>query len=92
MTSRKTGKKIEISFSRDVSDSNESTGTLTEEELLNYLVKVGELMGKNSNSSNFKICVDSLTDPESFFGKLNQRIAEANIEGIKIVLNMKLSK
>lgn len=92
MPSRKIGKKIEISFSKDVSDSEELTGALTEDELIEHLVNVGELMGKNANDSNFKICVDKLSDPETFFEKLNQRIEEAGIEDIKIVLSMKLSK
>lgn len=92
MVNRKTGKKIEISFSKDVDESEVADGALTEEELIDYLVKVGELMGKNTNGSNFKICVDSLTDPNTFFEKLNQRFVAEGIEGIKIVLNMKLSK
>lgn len=92
MASRKTGKKIEISFSKDVDVSEGTSSSLTEEELIDYLVKVGELMGKNANDSNFKICVDALTNPESFFEKLNRKFDEEEIEGIKIVLNMKLSK
>jgi len=92
MVNRKLGKKIEISFSKDVDESEVTDSALTEEELIDYLVNVGELMGKNTNGSNFKICVDSLTDSEMFFEKLNQRFAMEEISGIKIVLNMKLSK
>jgi hypothetical protein len=85
------GKSIEITL-KSTQPDEASLGNQETDNLLNYLVQTGELMGHNTGDSSFKIDVESLQDPNAFFQTVIQRMEDAGVKDVKVVLKMKLIK